>query len=89
MHDGEQSASGGGHEGHGGHTTHMFRDRFWVSLALSIPVILYSEMVQMWLGFSMPQFPGSGWVAPVLGTFIFVWGGWPFLKGGFEEAREW
>ena len=53
MHDGEQSASGGGHEGHGGgkssggghdrhagHTTHMFRDRFWVSLALSIPVIL-------------------------------------------------
>ena len=101
MHDGEQSASGGGHEGrggkssggghdrHAGHTTHMFRDRFWVSLALSIPVILYSEMVQMWLGFSMPQFPGSGWVAPVLGTFIFVWGGWPFLKGGFEEAREW
>jgi Cu2+-exporting ATPase len=102
MHDGEQSASGGGHEGHGGgkssggghdrhagHTTQMFRDRFWVSLALSIPIILYSEMVQMWLSFSMPQFPGSGWVAPVLGTFIFVWGGWPFLKGGFEEAREW
>jgi P-type Cu2+ transporter len=80
----------GGHGGrHAGHTTSMFRDRFWVSLVLSIPVVLYSEMVQMWLGFSMPQFPGSGWVAPVLGTFIFLWGGWPFLKGGFEEAREW
>src|SRR3712207_3105488 len=37
----------------------------------------------------MPQFPGSGWVAPALGTFIFVWGGWPFLKGGLQEAREW
>ena len=46
-------------------------------------------MIQMWLGFSMPEFPGSGWVAPFLGTFVFLWGGWPFLKGGFEEAREW
>jgi Cu2+-exporting ATPase len=83
---------GGGHDGHAGHAGHatgMFRDRFWVSLALSVPVVLYSEMVQMWLGFSMPEFPGSGSVAPVLGTFIFLWGGWPFLKGGVEEAREW
>jgi P-type Cu2+ transporter len=81
---------GGGHAGHdrhAGHTIGMFRDRFWVSLVLSVPVVLYSEMVQMWLGFSMPRFPGSGWVALVLGTFIFLWGGWPFLKGGFEEAR--
>jgi P-type Cu2+ transporter len=103
MHDGEHPSAGSAHEGHGGgktsgghggghdrhagHTIGMFRDRFWVSLVLSVPVVLYSEMVQMWLGFSMPRFPGSGWVAPVLGTFIFLWGGWPFLKGGFEEAR--
>jgi P-type Cu2+ transporter len=80
--------SGGGHDRHAGHTTGMFRDRFWVSLVLSIPVVLYSDMIQMWLGFSMPRFPGSGWVAPALGTFIFLWGGWPFLKGGLEEARE-
>jgi Cu2+-exporting ATPase len=80
--------SGGGHDRHAGHTTGMFRARFWVSLVLSIPVVLYSDMIQMWLGFSMPRFPGSGWVAPILGTFIFAWGGWPFLKGGFEEARE-
>ena len=74
-HDGEHAAittaheghgggkTSGGHAGHGkhaGHTTGMFRDRFWVSLVLSVPVVLYSEMVQMWLGFSMPQFPGSG-----------------------------
>jgi len=104
-HDGEHAAMAAAHEGHGGgktsgghggehdrhagHTVGMFRDRFWVSLVLSVPVVLYSEMVQMWLGFSMPGFPGSGWIAPVLGTFIFLWGGWPFLKGGFEETREW
>jgi Cu2+-exporting ATPase len=103
MHDAKHTAMAAGHEGHGGgktsggyaghdrhagHTTGMFRDRFWVSLVLSVPVVLYSDMIQMWLGFSMPQFPGSGWVAPVLGTFIFLWGGWPFLKGGYQEARE-
>ena len=104
MHDGEHAEMAAGHEGHGGgktsggghaghdrhagHTTGMFRDRFWVSLVLSAPVVLYSDMIQMWLGFSMPRFPGSGWVAPVLGTFIFLWGGWPFLKGGLAEARE-
>jgi len=88
-HDGHDH---GGHHGHGGHGAHgdhaaMFRGRFWVSLVLSVPVILYSEMIQMWLGFTAPQFPGSTWVAPVLGTFVFAWGGWPFLEGGFDEAR--
>lgn len=76
----------GSHGYHGDHAA-MFRDRFWVSLVLSVPVVLYSHMIQMWLGFSMPAFPGSGWVAPVLGAVIFLWGGWPFLKGGLEEAR--
>ena len=46
-----------------------------------------SEMVQEWLGFTPPQFPGSGWVAPVLGTIVFLYGGWPFLRGGISEAR--
>jgi Cu2+-exporting ATPase len=80
-HDGEHAAMGAAH---GGHTEGVFRDRFWVCLAVSGPVVLYTEMVQTWLGSSTPQFPGSGWVVPVLGTFIFVWGGWPFLKGAFE-----
>jgi len=78
-HDAEHPAMAAGHEGHGGgktsgghgggHGDHakMFRDRFWVSLALSVPVVLYSEMVQMWFGFSMPRFAGSGWVAPSWG----------------------
>src|SRR5436190_23661230 len=82
----------GGHQGHGGHAGHgdhaaQFRDRFWLSLALTVPVVAYSEMVQEWLGFTPPQFPGSDWVAPVLGTVVFLYGGWPFLQGGLAEAR--
>src|SRR6266540_633869 len=59
--------SHGGHGGHaGGHGDHaaQFRDRFWLSVALSVPVVLYSDMVQTWLGFTAPRFPGSEWVAP-------------------------
>jgi Cu2+-exporting ATPase len=54
---------------------------------MAIPVVAYSEMVQEWLGFTPPQFPGSEWVAPVLGTTVFLYGGWPFLQGGWQEAR--
>ncbi|HEX5849815.1 MAG TPA: HAD-IC family P-type ATPase, partial [Rubrobacter sp.] len=100
QHDGEHGAasashaghgggkSAGGHDKHAGHSVAMFRDRFWASLVMSVPVVLYSEMIQMWLGFTMPEFPGSMWISPVLGTFVFLWGGQPFLVGGFREARD-
>ncbi|MGH3651098.1 MAG: heavy metal translocating P-type ATPase, partial [Acidimicrobiia bacterium] len=66
----------------------MFRDRFWLSLALTLPVVFFSEMVQGWLGYTAPSFPGSEWVSPVLGTVVFVYGGTPFLKGAVREARD-
>jgi len=80
----------GGHGAHGGHGDHaaQFRDRFWLSLVLTFPVIAYSEMVQDWLGFTPPQFPGAQWVAPVLGTIVFLYGGRPFLEGGLAELRS-
>ena len=53
----------------------MFRDRFWLSLALTIPIVFYSPMIQEWFGYTAPGFPGSEWVAPVLGTVIFIYGG--------------
>jgi Cu2+-exporting ATPase len=86
---GEQQAEHGDHGGHGGHGDHaaVFRRLFWINLILAIPVIVYSEMVQEWLGFRMPAFPGSEYVAPILGTIIFLYGGWPFLSGGVLEAR--
>lgn len=78
------------HGGHGGHAGHadIFRTRFWVSLVLTIPIVLYSHMVQEWLNFSMPEFPGSTWIAPVLGTVVFFYGGRVFLEGGWDEIRQ-
>jgi Cu2+-exporting ATPase len=66
----------------------MFRDRFWLSLLLTLPVVFFSEMIQEWLGYTAPTFPGSEWIAPVLGTVIFIYGGSPFLRGAVEEARD-
>jgi P-type Cu2+ transporter len=66
----------------------MFRDRFWLSLALTVPIVFYSPMVQEWFGYTAPVFPGSQWIAPVLGTVIFVYGGAPFLRGAVQEMRD-
>ena len=62
------------HAGHGGHAGHaeMFRKRFWASLALTIPVVLYSEMLMDLTGWMPPEFSGDRWVAPVLGTLTFL-----------------
>ncbi len=75
------------HESHGDHAA-MFRDRFWFSLVLAIPVVFWSEGFQMLLGYVAPQFPGSDLISPVLGTAVFVYGGWPFLSGAVDEARQ-
>jgi len=66
----------------------MFRDRFWFSLALTIPVVFYSETIQDWLGYTAPDLPGSEWISPILGTVIFVYGGTPFLKGAIGEVSD-
>jgi Cu2+-exporting ATPase len=66
----------------------MFRDRFWVTLALTVPVVFFSEMFQDLLGYRAPDFPGSAWIPPLLGTGIFLYGGSPFLKGAVDEARS-
>ncbi|MGH2698466.1 MAG: copper-translocating P-type ATPase [Actinomycetota bacterium] len=79
--------SRGEHDSHAGHDPAQFRDRFWVTLALTIPVIFFSSMFQELLGYTAPEFPGSTSVSPVLGTAIFLYGGWPFLRGAYDEAR--
>ena len=76
------------HDKHAGHSPAMFRDRFWLSLALTIPVVFYSTMVQEWFSYTAPSFPGSDWISPVLGTAIFLYGGEPFLRGAVQEARD-
>lgn len=75
------------HDKHEGHSPDMFRDRFWLSLVLTIPVVLYSNMVQKWLGFNMPEFTGSAWIPFVLGSVIFFYGGTVFLKSARVELK--
>lgn len=86
-------ASQEAHAGHGSHTDHsghetLFRKRFWVSLLLSIPVLLYSGMLQQMLGFSMPSFPGSQFIEPVFAVIVFFYGGIPFLEMALPELRR-
>ena len=75
------------HDKHAGHDPEMFRRRFWLSLLLTLPIVATSEMVMDWLGYSL-DFPGMSLVGPVLGSFVFGWGGWPFLAGGVAELRS-
>ncbi|WP_035778445.1 copper-translocating P-type ATPase [Arthrobacter sp. 35/47] len=66
----------------------MFKNRFWVSLVLTVPVVLFSHMFATIVGYTPPEFPGSMWISPILGTVIFIYGGAPFLKGGITELKS-
>ena len=59
------------HDQHAGHSPGMFRDKFWLSLILTLPVVFWSEHIQMLLGYQAPEFFWSAWIPPVLGTIIF------------------
>lgn len=65
----------------------MFRRKFWISLALTIPAVVYSHMLQDLLGYTPPMIPGHRWIAPFLGTAVFVYGGPIFLEGGWSELK--
>ncbi|OGZ20944.1 MAG: copper-translocating P-type ATPase [Candidatus Nealsonbacteria bacterium RIFCSPHIGHO2_02_FULL_38_75] len=72
---------------HKGHSTNIFRNKFWISLVLSIPVVLYSDIVQELLQFKAPTFPGSLYVPFVLASIIFFYGGWVFIVSAFRELK--
>src|SRR5581483_9528879 len=84
----KMSATHAGHDRHAGHSVAMFRDKFWLSFALTIPVVFWSADVQHWLGYTAPSFPGSKFIAPVLGTIVFVYGGLVFIRGAWGELRD-
>jgi P-type Cu2+ transporter len=87
----DEGGNNAGHDGHDGHDDHaaQFRDRFWLTLVLAIPVVIWAPMIQDWFGYTAPQFPGAELIAPVLGSVIFFYGGWPFLTGAVQEMRPW
>ena len=78
----------GGHDRHEGHSVAMFRDRFWITLLLSIPTLVWSGMVQHMFGFSAPAFPGSLYIPALFGTAVYLYGGSVFVKGGLQELRD-
>src|SRR4051794_20975625 len=71
------------HDKHAGHDPDVFRRKFWLSFALTVPTVLTADMVMDWFGYSL-DFRGRSLIGPVLGTIVFVYGGRPFLKGGAD-----
>jgi P-type Cu2+ transporter len=78
----------GSHDRHAGHSVAMFRDKFWLSFALTIPVVIWSSDVQHWLGYTAPSFPGSKLIPAGLGTLVFVYGGLVFIRGARRELAD-
>ena len=87
----KHSSSNGNQTSHGNSHRHhetMFRRRFWISLLLTIPILLFSPLLQRWLGFSMPEFPGSRWIGPIFSLAVFIYGGIPFLRMARSELED-
>ena len=66
----------------------MFRDKFWLSLAMTIPVVLLSQDIQEWFGYSVPSIPGIDYVPAILGTVVFLYGGLVFIRGAQRELAD-
>ncbi len=77
-----------GHDKHAGHSVAMFRDKFWWSLLLTLPTLVWGHMLQRALGYSAPNFAGATWIPPIFGTLVFFYGGTPFLKGAVGEIED-
>ena len=77
-----------GHDRHAGHSVAMFRDRFWISLALTIPTLVWGHMLQNAFGYHAPMFPGARWIPPVFGTAAFLYGGRVFIQGAIGELKD-
>ncbi len=78
----------GGHDRHAGHSVAMFRDKFWISLALTIPTLVWGHMLPRAIGYRAPVLPGAEWIAPAFGAAVFFYGGWVFLHGAARELKD-
>ena len=85
---GGHAAPGGAHDRHAGHSVAMFRDKFWLSLLLTIPTLIWGHMLPRVFGYTPPQIPGAHLVAPMFGTMVYLYGGWPFVQGAGRELRD-
>jgi Cu2+-exporting ATPase len=86
-HTAPESGSHGGHDKHVGHTPEMFRDRFWLSLLLTLPILYFDLHFQQWFGYRAVQFPGVSWVQPILSIVLYLYGGGVFVQGTWREFK--
>src|SRR3989344_4917359 len=84
---GKKTTAHDGHDKHAGHSTNMFFRKFWISLILTIPVVLYADVIQKIFKWSPPDFPGSEYMPLILGSIVFFYGGWIFLAGAWREIQ--
>src|SRR5437773_2462036 len=77
-----------GHDRHAGHSVAMFRDKFWLTLILTVPVVVWSTDVQRWLAYTAPRFPGSQFIPAFFGTVVFFYGGAVFIRGALGELAD-
>lgn len=75
------------HDKHDGHSADMFRNKFWLSLVLTLPVLVYSTMIQNWFNFTPPIFIGSEYIPFLFSTVIFFYGGKVFIRGAWGELK--
>jgi len=87
-HEHHEPADHGAHDKHAGHSVAMFRKKFWVTLLLTIPTLVWGEMVPRALGFTPPPVPGARWIPVVFGIAVFFYGGWVFLQGAWREIVD-
>jgi P-type Cu2+ transporter len=93
-HAAKDRGSHNGHNGHAGHDRHeghsvaMFRDKFWLSFLLTVPVLIWSPDIGEWFGFTAPAFPGSEYLPAILGTIVFLYGGLVFVRGAWRELAD-
>lgn len=82
-------AGDAGHDRHAGHSVDIFRRKFWGTLLLSIPTVIWAPMIQHWLGYEAWGGPAaSRWISAVFGTLVFAYGGWIFIKGAIDELED-
>src|SRR5438552_6223980 len=91
MHGGHRARAGrtdhAVHDVHAGHSVAMFRDKFWISLLLTAPTLVWGHMLQRAFGYTAPHFPGSHWIPAAFGTAVFAYGGWVFIQGAVRELK--
>src|SRR3954465_713880 len=87
-HKAETSAGHAGHDQHAGHSVEMFRDKFWISLLLTLPTLVWGHMLQRAFGYTAPAVPGARWIPTLFGVAVFLYGGRVFIQGAIGELKD-